>query len=221
VDGMSCGGTGGYAKRALSEIAMAPDGTAMIVGYTDTTSANCAGFGGLWYRALAPTGLPLGSAGIVQGTTDPGLHREHRVAYSPVMNRFLAVWTHSTDMPPTIYAQKLAGDGTRDGEAYVVLAGNFGNADVSDNGFGQVGLAYDPSADRFEVAVRGSDPGNGLAPVWRIRLGSDGLPMDMAPVRVNAGTVDPWPTVASDGTGTFLVVYRLDYTRIVATLITQ
>ena len=220
VEGMPCGNTGVYAKRALSEIAMAPDGTTMIVGYTDTTSAECAAFGGLWYRALAPNGVPIGQAGIVQGTVDGGLHREHRVAYSPVMNRFLAVWTHSTDMPPTIYGQKLAGDGTRDGDAYVVLAGNFTNADVTDNGYGQVGLAYDPSIDRFEVAVRGNDPGNGIAPLWRIRLGSDGLPMNMTPQRTNPATLDPFPTVTGDRSGNFLVVYRLDYARVVATLIT-
>ena len=219
TEGMPCGNTGTFAKRALSEIAMAPDGTAMIVGYTDTTSASCAGFGGLWYRALTPNGVPIGSVGIVQGTTDGGLHREHRVAYSPVLNRFLAVWTRSTDMPPTIYAQKLRGDGTRDGSAYVVMAGNFTNADLTDNGYGQVGLAYDAAADQFEIAVRGSDSGNGIAPVWRMRLGSDGLPKAMTPVRVNSGTVDPWPVVVADGTGDFLIVYRLDYTHVTTTLI--
>jgi len=75
----------------------------MVVGYTDTTSPNCAGFGGLWYRGLSPAGVPLGSAAaILQGNTDGGIHREQRVAYSPTLNRFLAVWTRAGDMIPTI-----------------------------------------------------------------------------------------------------------------------
>jgi len=41
----------------------------------------------------------------------------------------------------------------------------------------------------------------------------------MSPQLVNGGTVDPWPTVVSDGTGDFLIVYRLDYTHITTTLV--
>ena len=101
-----------------------------------------------------------------------------------------------------------------------MLAGNFSNADVTDNGYGQVGLAYDGTLDRFELNVRGNDPGNGIAPLWRIRLGSDGRPMNMTPMRTNPATLDPFATVTGDGAGNFLVVYRLDYARVVTTLIT-
>ena len=42
----------------------------------------------------------------------------------------------------------------------------------------------------------------------------------MNPVRVDWGTSKPDPTVVADTTGNFLIVYRLDFTRIAATLIT-
>jgi hypothetical protein len=220
ADGMACGSTGVFAKRALAEVAVAPDGTTMVAGYTDTTSVACAPYGGLWYRALAPTGLPIGSAGIVHGTPDPTLHREQRIAYSPVLDRFVVAWNRSGGgMQHTIYAQKLTGAGTRDGEAYVVRAPILNNTDPTDDGFGQVGMAYDPAANQFEVAARGSDIG-GLAPLWRFRLGSDALTKNMNPVRVDSGTSKPDPTVVADTTGNFLIVYRLDFTRIAATLIT-
>ena len=156
ADGMACGSTGVFAKRALAEVAVAPDGTTMVAGnrYDQPT---CAPYGGLWYRALAPTGLPIGSAGVVQGTPDPTLHREQRVAYSPVLNRFVVAWNRSGGgMLHTIYAQKLTGDGARDGEAYVVRAPILNNTDPTDDGFGQVGMAYDPAANQFEVAALGT-----------------------------------------------------------------
>ena len=121
-------------------------------------------------------------------------------------------------MQHTIYAQKLTGAGTRDGEAYVVRAPILNNTDPTDDGFGQVGMAYDPAANQFEVAARGSDIG-GLAPLWRFRLGSDALTKNMNPVRVDSGTSKLDPTVVADTTGNFLIVYRLDFTRIAATLI--
>jgi len=62
------------------------------------------------------------------------------------------------------------------GSAYVVMAPNFSDSDPGNNGFGQVGLAYDAAADQFEIAVRGTDGGAPVAPVYRMRLGPDGLP---------------------------------------------
>ena len=193
----------------------------MVVGFTATTAVGCGEYGGLWYRSFTPTGLPIGSAGVVHGTPDPTLHREQRVAYSPELNRFVVAWNRSGGgMLHTIYAQKLTGDGARDGDAYVVRGPILDNTDPTDDGFGQVGMAYDPAANQFEVAVVGTSSGSGLSPLWRFRLGSDALAKKMSPVRVDSGTVAPFPTVVSDTAGNFLIVYRLDYTRIAATLIT-
>ena len=91
-------------------------------------------------------------------------------------------------MLQTIYAQKLTGDGARDGEAYVVRAPILNNADPTDDGFGQVGMAYDPAANQFEVAVVGTSPSGGLPPLWRFRLASDAVAKNMSPVRVDSAT---------------------------------
>jgi len=216
-----CGASAEYMKHAIPEITILADGTGMLAGYRDSTSPACSPFGGLWYRPLAASGAPTGIVGIVHGTPDSYLHREQRLAYSPTLNRYVVVWTRSGGFPVyNIFAQKIAPDGTRDGNAYIVQAPNLSDTDVTNDGFGQVGMAYDAAADQFEVALRGNDPGNGLAPVWRRRLTSAAVAANMTPVRVESGSVDPWPVVVSDNTGNFLIVYRLDYPRIAATLIT-
>jgi hypothetical protein len=215
-----CGASAEYMKHAIPEITILADGTGMLAGYRDSTSVACSSFGGLWYRPLAASGAPTGTVGIVHGTPNALLHREHRLAYSPTLQRYVVAWTRSGDNFYNVLAQKIAPDGTRDGDAYIVRAPILDNADSGDNGFGQVGMAYDPAADQFEMALRGTDPGNGLAPVWRMRLTSAAVPAAMTPGRVESGSVDPWPVVVSDNTGNYLIVYRLDYPRIAATLIT-
>jgi hypothetical protein len=210
-----CGG-GEYLKHTLPEIAVAADGSALVVGYRDSTSDACKPFGGLWFQALSSAGTPTGSTGAVQGTSDTDLHREHRIAYNSVLNTYQVVWARSGSILSSVYGQRFDGTGARLGSAYLVRGPVPFSG--SNGAVGQVGMAYDPEANQFEIAVRVNDTGNGLSPVSRFRLNADGSPKSMTPVRIESGAFDPWPVVVADGTGRFMIMYRLSYeTRIALT----
>jgi len=218
ADAIRCGGTEKWEKHNLPEIALSNiDGSGIVVGFMDMTSDECKDYGGLWYRGLNTESLPYGDVGIVNGKYESDLLREQRVVYIEPAREYIVVYVKS----PSIWAQRISDSIERVGEPYIIRPPILDDMDKSNDKFGQPGVAYDSSSNIIEIMVRGHDDPPGPAPVFRFRLGGDGLPFSMEPDRVEEASVDPSPIVISIGSSEFIGVYRMNYSILKCVLISN
>lgn len=189
-------------------IAVAPDGSALVVGGQDPTNEVCGPLGGgIWYRSLDPSGAPRSATGTLMRETVQGLQMESRVVWVESLQGYLAAWNNGTE-GQGIWAERFDAQGATLDKAYSVVAANLQNANVGDDRIGQLAMAHDPISDTFQMMARGQDPGNGIAPLFEWRTDAVGVVVGTAPNVFVPEVYVPGPEIAADGKGHYLAIFR-------------
>ncbi len=181
------------------------ENTALVTGWRDPTSPGCQS--GIWYRFGGADGFPTSDSGFA--VERGGISREQRAAFNPKSKRYLLEWSQRpSGVVQGIVRGRQFGLQQPAGAAYDLQKPITNDADFGNNGFGEGGLAYEPSTNKFLLTMRGADKA-GAAPIWKKQIGADGTPVPGSLAKLtNSVSTAPWPLAMPDGRGKVLTIYR-------------
>lgn len=164
-------------------------------------------------RVAVSTGALVGGTSELYASN--GLNNYPEVARDSNRDRFLAIsWLSETN--PDVAGRLFGPDGIPIGDRIAIAASS------GFEGGDGIGLAFDSGADSYLAVYQGPETPGVVQEVWASPVSPDGTPGAAFQVTSAAGSKGVYqPRVASDGSGRFLVVTVVDYTRIAGQLVSM